>query len=125
VVPAGEGYQPLALLGVGAELEHRVAVEGVVDRGDDAHRGVAPAQLLDGQRIGHVVQPGPTPLLRHRHAEQRQLGELLHHRVRKAVLLVQLPGVGDELAGGELAGQSLRLSLQIGQFEVHRIPSGR
>jgi hypothetical protein len=35
------------------------------------------------------------------------------------VLLVELPRMGDELAGGELAGQALRLSLQIGQFEVH------
>ena len=84
--PRAKGARNSLLLLVGAELQHRVAVERVVHAHDDAGGGAAAADLLHGQRVADVVQPGAAVLLGHRHAQQRQLGELLHRLVRARVV---------------------------------------
>src|SRR5690606_8998870 len=116
---AGVRLEELLLLRVGAVAIDGVAVERVVDAHDDARRRAAPGDLLHGHRVADVIQARPTPRLGDRDAHQAQLTELLDRLGRKRVLLVPLPGVGDELARGELSGHALDLALDVGELEVH------
>ena len=60
--------------------------ERVVHAHDHAGRGAAAADLLHRQRVADVVEPGAAVLLGHRHAQQAELGQLLHQlrRVKRA-----------------------------------------
>ncbi|EAU62243.1 conserved hypothetical protein [Stigmatella aurantiaca DW4/3-1] len=122
LLAAGERGEELLLLLLVAVLRHRIAVERVVHAHDDAGGGAATADLLHGDGVADVVQPGAAILLGHRHPQERQLGQLLHRLGGPRVGLVPLPGVGNELARGELTAHPLGFPLDVGQLEVHGTP---
>ncbi len=63
--------------------------------------------------------PGAAVLLGDRDAEEAELGHLGDDLGRPAPGLVELRGLGGDLAGGEVARRALDEALLFGQLEVH------
>src|SRR5262249_11499722 len=71
------------------------------------------------QRVADRVHPGAAEALRHRHAQQAELGEPRHDLLREAMLAVDGGGVGRDLPGREVA-RGLPDQLLLGrELEVH------
>ena len=76
----------------------------------------AAGQLLDDHRVGRQVQPHAAVLLGDRDPEQPELLHLLHDRLREAVLVVVMLGVGEDLLVGELADHLADRLLFVGEI---------
>lgn len=77
---AGNHSQPPARRPEGVGGTH------VVDTHDDASGGTAPADLLDGDGVGQVVEASATQLLRHVHGQKPKRAHLLHLVLGKDVV---------------------------------------
>src|SRR5262249_36512065 len=102
-----------------AKSQNRVAEERIVDAHDHAGRSASSTDLLNRQRVADVVQSPASIRLGHRHSQKRQLGKLVDRLARPLVLGIPSPRIGNQLALAELAAHSLRLALNLGQFEIH------
>ena len=84
--------EELLLLRLRAEGLHRVAVQAVVDRGDDAAACAGLGDLDQGHNVGHVVHPGSVVLRRHGNAHEPHLAQLPADLLGVAVGAVQFRG---------------------------------
>jgi len=89
----------------------------------DADRRVAAAQLLDDERVGHVVEPRPAVLLGHQHPEQPERRQLVDDLERELVALVEGRDLVAQLVLGELPGDLSDLFLLGCQLEIHGLRS--
>src|SRR4029077_13361774 len=121
----GEGRQVAPLLLRRPEGRDVVGTERVVCPHRDADRRIAAAQLLDDQRVRHVVQAGAAELLGHHDAEKAERPELLHDGVREFVPLVERGDLVAELGLRERAGDLADLLLLGAQLEVHAQTAAR
>ena len=68
---------------------------------DSRDRDPSARQLLDDHRVGRQVESHPAVLLGDRDAEQAELLHLLDDRRGELVLVVVVPGLGQDLLVGE------------------------
>jgi hypothetical protein len=122
-LPAGgEGGEELLLLLLGAELEQRIADQGVVDREDDARGGADPADLLDHQAVGEGVHAGAAVLLGDGDSGEAQLAGLIEERAREFAALVDFLGARPHDLLGEPADGLLQQLLLFGELDSHGFP---
>ena len=122
----GDPRQPLLLLLLGAEAQHRLAEEPVGDRHDAAQRGVGAAELLHAEHVGEVVAAEAAVLLRDGEPEEPDLGHLGDDVEVDGLVAVPLRAVRDRLAVEEVAGQVAEGLLLLVEGQVHvRLPGRR
>ena len=80
--------------------------------------------LLHGERVAQVVEPGAADSAGMAMPMKPELGQLLH-RLAGNVVLVPAPRVGGELLGGEVAAHVPDLPLLVGEVESAWLSSGR
>ena len=118
----GDGREDALLLLVGPELVDRVAEERVVDAHDDAAARARGADLLHRERVAERVHPRAAVLLRDGDAEQaRAPPSCARISLGQRPRLVELGGLGGDLARGEVARGVADQPLLFGQLEIHRL----
>ncbi len=110
--------QPLRLLLVAAPALDRGAHERGLHRDHGAHGRVGPADLLDDQRVGAVVDAAPAVLLGDDRSEVAHLGQHLDELEVESLVAVVLADARNDLLVGELAGGFAYQPLLVREFEA-------
>jgi hypothetical protein len=90
-----------------------------VGRDDDPERAPDPADLLDGDRVGEIVEAGATLVLGDRDAKPAHLAEALHDLGREAVRLLVLLDDRRDLLRHEVADRLAEEPVLRREVEVH------
>ena len=111
--------EPLLLL-VGAGQVERSAAEARVGCDDQAERAPHPADLLDGDRVGQRVEPGPALVLGDRDAEPAELADPPDDLGRESSSALVLVDDRGDLGQHEVADRVAQERVLRREIEVHR-----
>src|SRR5581483_2553509 len=117
------GDEVALLLLLGAVAEQGEGVQPDVDGDQRPERGLAPFDLLAGERLGDEVEPGAAVLLRDDDPEDAELGHSLDELQVELVVDVVLDGDRKDALVDECADGVLDQPLLVGELEVHAAES--
>ena len=112
--------QVLALLRVGAVAADLVDAQIGVRAVGEPDGGRAAADLLHGDAVLEIAEPGAAVLLLHRDAVQAEVAELGPELARELVRFVDLRGERRDLVGGEAAHAGAQLVGRLAEVEIER-----
>ena len=98
-----------------AVFDQRHAADRVVPAHDGGNRAVAGRDLLQRQRVRHVIGAGAVPFRRHRHAHEAELAQFAQRRAREHRLAFPFGRIGRQHALREVARGLANVFLLFGQ----------